>query len=247
MRLLKTRRQKIDHVEFSASGGLLAQGYEECLFWPNPLASESAEIITRESVYQARLCSNGDILLSTFSRGVFLTRPGVDEAYPLVKRQVGLCWIGTSPHEPLFVVQNYQGLQGFAVVEGEGVKQLWSQPCTTGPSAFHFDPRNSQFLTGVYDGEVGGEGSWRFEFRNGRTGEMTREVPAERGFFTRSSLRADGIQLASAYDFRFWVIDLSQDDYFPAVEFRNSGHKHSPTSPSTRPGGIWRPRRTTPR
>lgn len=36
MRLLKTRYQRIDGVEFSAGGGLLAHGSKGAVFWPNP-------------------------------------------------------------------------------------------------------------------------------------------------------------------------------------------------------------------
>ncbi len=70
MRLLKTRRQKVDHVEFSATGALLAHGRDEVAYWATPTADEKPLKVSGRYVWGAAVVGESTHIAVGNSTGV---------------------------------------------------------------------------------------------------------------------------------------------------------------------------------
>ena len=74
MRLLKTKRQKVDHVEFGPNGGLLAHGRDEAVYWANPTVEEKPLKVSGRYIWGAAVIGVGDPIAVGNSAGVHLHR-----------------------------------------------------------------------------------------------------------------------------------------------------------------------------
>jgi hypothetical protein len=73
--LLKTKRQKVDHVEFSSTGGLLAQGDEEVVCWEHPTAGDLSFRVPTRFTWGAAFSGTENWFAVSNSHGVSFFRP----------------------------------------------------------------------------------------------------------------------------------------------------------------------------
>jgi WD40 repeat protein len=250
VRLLKTRRQKVEHVEFGASGELLAQGYKECLLWTNPLNSEPATVISRKPCGDAQFCSNGDIVIQIYDgSGIHLVR-GSDRRWDHVMEwpQNGFGHVVVSLVKPLFLVKDVVGLYGYAIESG-GARLLWHVPVLFSdhsPSAV-FRRSGSQLITCENRGGYLDD-RWQERLflvvRDGLTGHVEQEMSVRTPLVNQPAcVSPDDIWLATARTAHIRILDLSADMlpvvkvirntgplHFTAVAFHPSGHYLAATS-----------------
>lgn len=232
MRLFKTKRQKVDHVEFSSTGGLLAQGHEEVAYWLNPTAEIKPITFSSRMIWSATLLGENSHIGYTDTDGVHLFRL-VDQTCQQVLASGQYGYSITAVGDSVFLLHGYQmPLVAYAVERFGCGQQLWPIP-SDDAATLHFTstkpvatPDGSQFLQFEFRGWGHTAGEYRLVSREAATGKVVRECRVP-GFSTSGGCVApDGKWFAQLMGESVWVLDLRSAEVRTECHVQNTGVKH---------------------
>lgn len=215
MRLLKTRYQRVDHVEFNATGGLLACGNKEAVFWPTTTGADGPVRVVTDGARSAAFVAGDQYIAYCDSNDTHLLRLADGSRQPVVigdDRGDKILSLG----EAAFLVHGSRyTLRAFEVARDGHPHPLWSAP------SHGFASRPIR----VSEGEV-------IQYRTGGTligratltGQEVRSVPiGTHGSVLSSAAVSPGFCcLACTLDNQVWVYDPTTPDFRPVRRIDNT-------------------------
>lgn len=220
MRILKTRYQRIDGVEFSVLGGLLAHGYKGAAFWPNPVGEREPIKVSVPHTQGAAFVGPRAQIGYCDSTGVQLFRAS-DMSRHLVLDVKGNLYSVTAVGESQFILHSsYRPLLlAYNVRHHAEPQLLWSVP-----------QQDSSRPVCVSDREFLQFETRRVLFRNTETGNEIRRHSVDMfvSSFTTASLSSDGHWLAHTItlDNEFAVADVTTHDFRTVQRIKNTDGRH---------------------
>lgn len=214
MRVLKTRRQKIEHVEFSAAGGLLAQGSDEAVYWPEPTADNTSVKISSRKTWSATFVRDDPLIAYSDSRGVGLFRLTDHAGWQLMgEEQRG--YSITPAGESVIILHSYRrSLLGYRVSLAGGGTELWQVPWGDPPNPRYTSTTpvpvrgGSQFVYFEFRGWGTGVSPYHLMVRESATGGIVREWPVQMFPHGPATVSPDDRWLAFASANHVVVLDL---------------------------------------
>jgi WD40 repeat protein len=215
VRLLKTRYQRVDHVEFNATGGLLACGNKDVVFWPNPTGADDSVRVVTGSARSATFVAGDEFIAYCDWNSITLLRLADGSRQPVgIEGDRGdkiLSLGGTA-----FVIHGYRfSLHAFEVTRAGHPRPLWS----ASPHGFASRPilvsegEILQYLTG---GTLLGRATL--------SGQEVRNVPVgiNVSVFTSPAVSPGFRWLACTLDNQVRVFDPTTPDFRPVRRIDNT-------------------------
>jgi WD40 repeat protein len=244
VRLLKTRRQKIEHVEFNSTGGLLAHGSDEAVYWPEPAAGNTSVKMGSRKVWSATFVRGTPLIAYSDPLGVSLFRLTDHVGWRLLGEEHRGHSI-TPAGKSVLILHGYsRPLLGYRVSLAGGGTELWQVPWG--------DPLNPWYMSTAHVPVGGGSQFVYFEFRGwgtegspyhlmvrkSATGEIVREWPIQMFPDGRAAVSPDDHWLAFTSANYVVILDLVVERQQSSHLLNNSDAKHS-TSVAFHPSGRY--------
>jgi len=193
--LLKTRRQRVDHVEFSPKGALLAHGEEEVVCWETPIAGDLSYRVPTRYTWGAAFTGIDNWFALSNSHGVSFLRPSdgrreqlpgvVNRVYTVVAARGGV----------FFLHQTATPLIALALGTNGVARRLWEIPDDHFPSRPTSLNTQEQFVRFESRRRQGGR-SPQLVIRHLKSGEVADEWQVQMSTQSRTALSPDDRWLA---------------------------------------------------
>ncbi len=240
MRLLKTRRQKVDHVEFNTAGGLLAVGPVEAVCWKSPTLEAEPDRIGVEPVFSATFVRGGELVAVSDAKGVSLMWTGSVGRRLTRTPAAHVVW---SPHGTLALYRNLQPLRGFEAM-ATPLRPPWSvggRRCFSPPAVLPACGHLLQFENRIRPVRLSSRTPYRpywLVVRDSASGEVVREWQVRADANGKMAASPDDRWLAVVIAKGIPVFDLAGARPDPVHRIL-SGDRHQFTSLVFHPSGRY--------
>jgi hypothetical protein len=231
VRILKTRRQKVDHIEFGPHGGLLAYGRDEAAYWANPTTDDKPLKVSRRYIWGAAVIGAGAHIAVSNSAGIHLHRL-VDGHLEQVLGEGQRGYSITAAGVSAILLHGVSVPLIAYAVSPEGIGQhLWylewdedrphfrtGRPCAT--------PDGNEFYQFEWRGWHHPGGAIWLTRRDVRTGQLVAEVAVHEFADDGVRMSPDGRLLAHIADAKARVFDVSSGTALGPTVIENTASKH---------------------